>query len=1014
MLEVSPRAEDTTTIGWETTTTISAEHPAINLASKSLDVAWLFELGTYYWSTQDITIDGQAYSAKIDPASFSGVTISPAYNGAERLHTLEDITIEIPDSAGDYTSADFMGLDVDIYAYVDDGTNAGAVRKFKFTVISAKRIYEVLYLTLQDKFAYDKFEKLFPDTELVQNIWASAGDSALGYCMPIPFGTAYIPLPSIFNYESITYENQTTLSVDADAFQILDSASGLGDFKLGYVTISGFAEGNNNGIFVVTAVSAGALTLAQSSILVDESAGESVTIKQNQRYYVLGEDTSTYTIEEVQSPDSFPTSTWNSTQYTFEQFTKATYKVFQALIQDADNDGTAESNGLFLNGSKFDPISTKYSRADTATITNPADIISDIIFGGSVDAAFYNNSVTNDGAFPVKKYAYEWASEILKSSNAALVIAADGERVIKNLVPTAHGEINTSNIISDSVTFDPIIANENYDGGIISIPKPDTPQHNLYNFKVGLGNSASTKPSNEILKLQFYQDSQEAQKMGILYFERVVGKKADINAKAWTSLITSNPDFAIGLSGSLYDDADGATIIPTSITIDEDMLVTIKGTQFNHELSVYDDLTPVALEIYADDSSIYWSQEPEYRPGYLTVSPSIWEGQFSSIEEAFTALGPNKAGIYLMNGTYRPANKITLPDFDVAIVGESKKGVVIETIATDNTFECTTTVANTYSFKNLTFDSQTDSTGYHVIHMEGGAFDLQVENCKFDLWDDGTLGISGAGDVGVYVSNDKTANVSFSNNRINGGSVGITAIDVAVAKISNGNSFDAQTSRAIYCKGYRAVVSNNIITDVTYRGIGFFDVTTTGSESLFCSGNRIAAKESFTTTGGVSLIDVNGPDFNHVNITNNNLRIYCPSSIIWAAGVLNVYYIKENVTISGNIIYIETADTRTAKGVRLKGVANSVISGNSIKTNQGSADSSAVGISVENTTYHTTSKNNISNNTIDLVNNTANEIGIFLDSEVTYCYGDGNITANVGTSIDNTGGASNNVVAKDV
>jgi hypothetical protein len=48
------------------------------------------------------------------------------------------------------------------------------------------------------------------------------------------------------------------------------------------------------------------------------------------------------------------------------------------------------------------------------------------------------------------------------------------------------------------------------------------------------------------------------------------------------------------------------------------------------------------------------------------------------------------------------------------------------------------------------------------------------------------------------------------------------------------------------------------------------------------------------------------------------------------------------------------------------------------------------------------------------VNNTANEIGIFLDSEVTYCYGDGNITANVGTSIDNTGGASNNVVAKDV
>jgi hypothetical protein len=1005
MLEVSPRAEDTTTIGWETTTTISAEHPAINLASKSLDVAWLFELGTYYWSTQDITIDGQAYSAKIDPASFSGVTISPAYNGAERLHTLEDITIEIPDSAGDYTSADFMGLDVDIYAYVDDGTNAGAVRKFKFTVISAKRIYEVLYLTLQDKFAYDKFEKLFPDTELVQNIWASAGDSALGYCMPIPFGTAYIPLPSIFNYESITYENQTTLSVDADAFQILDSASGLGDFKLGYVTISGFAEGNNNGIFVVTAVSAGALTLAQSSILVDESAGESVTIKQNQRYYVLGEDTSTYTIEEVQSPDSFPTSTWNSTQYTFEQFTKATYKVFQALIQDADNDGTAESNGLFLNGSKFDPISTKYSRADTATITNPADIISDIIFGGSVDAAFYNNSVTNDGAFPVKKYAYEWASEILKSSNAALVIAADGERVIKNLVPTAHGEINTSNIISDSVTFDPIIANENYDGGIISIPKPDTPQHNLYNFKVGLGNSASTKPSNEILKLQFYQDSQEAQKMGILYFERVVGKKADINAKAWTSLITSNPDFAIGLSGSLYDDADGATIIPTSITIDEDMLVTIKGTQFNHELSVYDDLTPVALEIYADDSSIYWSQEPEYRPGYLTVSPSIWEGQFSSIEEAFTALGPNKAGIYLMNGTYRPANKITLPDFDVAIVGESKKGVVIETIATDNTFECTTTVANTYSFKNLTFDSQTDSTGYHVIHMEGGAFDLSIENCKFDLWDDGVAGSSSVGDSAVYIDNNSLAYVSIKESVVNNGEYGFFILDV-VDFVCNKNILDGQKNAAMGSRNHNSIIQQN-----TLKNFARIAMSVTGASSSggICNySHNVLQGPTTAPISHLSCIEVAGENYASIVVDNNTININNSLTGSYQVYGINITNPDQAVIVSNNSITVITDIDYSVTGISMLGGENGVFASNSILINAATS-SARYGINV-GAGVNPDDKHNISNNTIDLVNNTASDTGIYLGSNTTNCYGDGNITANCGTDLDdNDTTASNNI-----
>jgi hypothetical protein len=109
------------------------------------------------------------------------------------------------------------------------------------------------------------------------------------------------------------------------------------------------------------------------------------------------------------------------------------------------------------------------------------------------------------------------------------------------------------------------------------------------------------------LSLPFVDDSEEAQKFGTLYFERLVGKTADVQAEAWLDMMGLNPDTVLGISGALYDSAVNADMVIDSLSISADMVVSIKGEQFGHSLSIFDDLSPSALSIAEDDSTGTWT-----------------------------------------------------------------------------------------------------------------------------------------------------------------------------------------------------------------------------------------------------------------------------------------------------------------------------------------------------------------------------------------------------------------------
>lgn len=530
------------------------------LLSPHIDYVWLFEITrgatTLYWSTQSVTVESQLYDPKIDPKSFTGIKIASSYSGNERIHVAEDITLEVPDFNNEYASSDFIGNAVKISLWASDGTTDGSgdavQRVFNFKIKSCRKIYDILKFTLEDAIC-EVLDSLYPETEIISNIWASDRDKYTNACFPVPFGTAYIPLPSVY--------------ISADA----------------------------------------------------------------KRYYVLGDIPSgvTYAITQVQSPQEWPKSVWASTSYSFNQATKDTYRVFEAIIADSDGDNTADANGLFPEGDTFLPISTKFTKSNTASIDSPEEIINMILTGTGItlDTTGYTQIPTMYGAFREKKERAIWISEILKSSHAVMRIKANGDREIKNLVASPVVLLDETEIVdaekikTGTFEYNPTITKEHYDGGYIQVHKSGEPQHILYKYKVGLGNNVSTSPSDTTLNLQFITDSTIAQKIGTLYFERKLEQEATLSFIGRSDPFCLNPDDIIAIAGQDYEAPEGYEyeVVITAVDIQENLLTKIYCEKFSHALSEYADLTHSALTIDVDSSDPTWNYVIVEPDGSITI-----------------------------------------------------------------------------------------------------------------------------------------------------------------------------------------------------------------------------------------------------------------------------------------------------------------------------------------------------------------------------------------------------------
>jgi len=227
---------------------------------------------------------------------------------------------------------------------------------------------------------------------------------------------------------------------------------------------------------------------------------------------------------------------------------------------------------------------------------------------------------------------------------------------------------------------------------------------------------------------------------------------------------------------------------------------------------------------YVDDIRVYPMPRIKDSLPYLTVGTSGEDVMFTSISDAVAALDSDWAGIFIKKGTHTISSTISLPDYDMDMVGESKKATVIQTPDNDNAFERLSSTSKRFSFRKLKFDSQTDSGGAKIIKFDNsGAFTLDVEHCTFDLWDTGdpTAGNTG-GDTAVEVDNDSgnNATVNFLNNVVSGGYKGFFVEDALKVRAQS-NNLDGQLYQSIDCTDVDSVIiQQNIITDFQYIGIG--------------------------------------------------------------------------------------------------------------------------------------------------------------------------------------------------
>lgn len=502
-----------------------------------MKIKWLFEVNTYFWSTQDTTWDSTNYSAKVIPESFQGVTMRWDLGG--RLIAPNDLQFEVDNADGALGRSDLEGYYVKV-RLITDGTQS---RAWEFLVKRAVPAYGKLTCYCVDPLQ-SFLEGTYPNTKHPKEVWPSDDfdpDDLSDYCVPVVLGTAYVPIMSV-----------------------------------------------NTG---------------------------------SDRYYVLGaNDAPTYTVDEVQSPHDWPVQTvWTSDSYSFNLSNDNGHKLAQFIIADSTGDGSADANGLWLQGDRFLLPLVKFSRSDTSSITNPADWVEYILLDFGVPASaidtgtgstfesaatiYTNRGITWNGGFWRKENREQLLASLLRQCDSALVITDKIE-----LIPfdkASQETIDKSQV--KELTYSPqAITQSNNDGARAEWPEADAPQDKFPGKSVVPlyeAQSAIEDPSSSKLRYRFGSDSQIAQKAAMLHFAKQFLQedrmRFDTSGTVLSTLDSLKPSQVITLNDTIF----GASfdLIVDELSIKKDLTISVNGVRLEY-LEDWDDLTRSTISITGDSS----------------------------------------------------------------------------------------------------------------------------------------------------------------------------------------------------------------------------------------------------------------------------------------------------------------------------------------------------------------------------------------------------------------------------
>ena len=341
-------------------------------------------------------------------------------------------------------------------------------------------------------------------------------------------------------------------------------------------------------------------------------------------YYILGPDAPTYTITKIKTPKDWPSKDeWLNSGYDLDNSGS-----FYTLTGSDGNDYKAtrwiicadDAAGDFPIGGKFLDVPCNYSRNDTSSMTNPANVIEYILedFGvpsAKIDATaqaaaaaiFAGWGLTWNGGFWYQRDRMKVLSELLIQCHMRLIVR--DKIYMKVLSKTSQKTLDKSytkasvsnNQIIDQYTVTRIGAEDRKDSGYVAYCGTDDCQDVLHKILVPAKGSATDHISNDCFNMPLVHDSQHVQKLGTLAYQRKFCRHSRCT-QVWKETVQElEVCDVITISPTDYDGSFDAEI--KTMSINPDASVKTEFVRYTVALDDWGDLSPGAISPATDDTA---------------------------------------------------------------------------------------------------------------------------------------------------------------------------------------------------------------------------------------------------------------------------------------------------------------------------------------------------------------------------------------------------------------------------
>ena len=467
------------------------------------------------------------------------------------------VRFTIVDQHDSFTASDFIDGTLWIDLSIEDKTTgmSSIVDRWRFTIRSADAQYKTIKCVAESFFA-KYLEGEYPNTQLPKAIFPSDdADPTDNLCVPVPFGTCYIPLRSVYITDDRFYLLGLT-EIDGDAVTYTIT-------KVKAPREMGNSEWNS-----------GSYTFTQST----KADGDAVDWRVFQP------------IINDSDLDGTPDASGLWVQGS---------KILDMPTQFSRSDTASLT-------SPEDVI--QFVLEDMGVPTALIDVAGTFATAGAVYSGW---GLTFNGAFWYKMEREKVLSMLLYMCHSTLII---GETIeLHVLSKTSQGTIDSSQVLNTSAggvgegtfKYDTIIKKSINDSGHIAWQEADQPQDAFMKALVP-AKSTTNNIAGQTLDVPFVQDDQLVQTVGSLVFQRKFLGKATLSFSAMPENLVYRPDDVLTMSGANYGASTTYDFVVEKVRINHDLSVEIEGLVYSDDLDDWADLSPSAITPATDDTAGGW------------------------------------------------------------------------------------------------------------------------------------------------------------------------------------------------------------------------------------------------------------------------------------------------------------------------------------------------------------------------------------------------------------------------